>query len=57
MPILALTAAHGLPRPLVWAALIAASLMLDRYWDRPARGWLNKLRARAAAQTRIGIST
>jgi len=57
MPILALTAAHGLPRPLVWAGLIAASLVLDRYWDRPARRWLHKLRAHSAAQTRIGIST
>jgi peptidoglycan/LPS O-acetylase OafA/YrhL len=54
MPILALTAP---PRPIVWLALIVASLLLDRYLDRPMRGWLIKLLKPSASQTRIGIST
>jgi peptidoglycan/LPS O-acetylase OafA/YrhL len=57
MPILALAAASGIARPLTWAALIGASLLLDRWWDRPARRWLAMLWKRSAPQTRIGIST
>lgn len=57
MPILTLASGYGLSRLLTWALLIAASLLLDRWWDRPARRWLTGLRARPASQTRIGIST
>ena len=57
MPLLATGAAHGLPRPLVWLLLTGASLLLDRWWDRPVRRWLTGLRPRSAGQTRIGIST
>jgi peptidoglycan/LPS O-acetylase OafA/YrhL len=57
MPILAATAAAGWPRPSTWAMLLAVSLLLDRWWDRPVRSWLANVRARLAPQTRIGIST
>jgi peptidoglycan/LPS O-acetylase OafA/YrhL len=57
MPILAVTAANGAARPWVWALLIAASVLLDRWWDRPVRRGLISLRTRSARQTRIGIST
>jgi peptidoglycan/LPS O-acetylase OafA/YrhL len=57
MPILALTASHGLARAGVWVMLIITGLMLDRWLDRPLRRWLINGRARSAAQTRIGIST
>jgi hypothetical protein len=57
VPILALAVALGPAMAFVWVMLVAASLLFDRYWDRPARRWLTGLRPRAAAQTRIGIST
>lgn len=42
LPILSAAVFYGVLSPPTWAALIALSLLLDRYWDRPMRRLLRK---------------